>query len=339
MGLNYTPDEEIKFQRIVEHSRLRPESDNLQEYTDFAIKDELFGANLYFTDAPDYLEFVNYKLPWLMNQYTCMFRGVGQASYRLFNKAQRKFRPHLEPGKKSETLFHESIAEMLKKAQTSDQNLLNNYFTSFGAKGNDIATLAFLQHYGAPTPLIDWTYDINVAIFFALNDLTKPEFETPYFNGERKVGDFFSIYLMREDMPQFMINDYKKLSIHSKNKATYQTLKRRQIAHITEIYKNGKPVFFLQNNLRIIKQKGIFVYNNSAQMPLEEVFYKRSFMYYLVRSPKDETVFRSPIMCLNIHKSLANLIKQEIKKKGYSKASMFPDAKRLAQIAVPKLLS
>ena len=143
---------------------------------------------------------------------------------------------------------------------------------------------------------------------------------------------------MREDMSQYMLHDYKKLSIYTKDRATYKTLRKRKVADISEIYKHGKPKFFLQNNLRILNQKGIFIYNNSSHLPLEEVFFTHSFMYYLIRSPKDDLVCRSPIFCMNVHKRLAPVIKKEIIKMGYNKVSMFLDPKRIALLSVPKNL-
>lgn len=338
MSLNLTTSEENRRRDIVEQSVNRKDTTELLSYDDFTVKDNLFGVNQYFTEAHHFFHFIDIIIKELMSNHSFIFRGVGRASYRLFNKAQRNFMANPINDGKNEAIYHSSVLEMLEKAKALEQNVLSDYFNSFGVKENDVAILSFLQHYGAPTPLLDWTYDIYVAIFFAINDLEKVEYEMTYSKDEKIVEDFFSIYWMREDMPQYMMNDYKKLSIYSRDKATYQTLKRRKVAHISEIYKNGKPKLFLQNNLRILKQKGIFIYNNSSHLPLEEVFFTHSFMYYLVRSPQDDLVCRSPIFCMNVHKSLAPVIKKEITKKGYNKVSMLLDAKRLALLAVPKNL-
>lgn len=338
MSLDFTPEEENKHKDRVQKWRERKSTDHLLSYTDFSVKEELFGGNLYFTNPFDLFKFIDEDVKQLKKGQNFIFRGVGKASYRMFNKAQRAFMSHQEGSRKNDPAFHAAISEMLKNAQTLDNYLFNEYFASFGVKRNDVAALSFLQHYGAPTPLLDWTYDLQVALFFAIYDLSNEDFDTPRFKDEKIIDEFFSVYLMREDMPLYMMNDYKKLSIHSKNKAAYTTLKRRNVAHISEVFKNGKPVLFLQNNLRIIKQKGIFIYNNSSFQPLEEVIFKKSSIYYLFRSPQDDTVFRTPIICMNIHKSLALLIKTEMAKRGYTKTTMFPDAKRIARIAVPKSL-
>ena len=37
----------------------------------------------------------------------------------------------------------------------------------------DITALA--QHYGLPTRLLDWSFEINIAIFFAISELIKED--------------------------------------------------------------------------------------------------------------------------------------------------------------------
>lgn len=191
MNLDLTPHEDAKFRDLVEKSTERKSTDELLIYDNFTVKDELFGGNLYFTDAPHFFHFINNVITELMRNHTLIFRGVGNASYRLFNKAQRNFRVNRLNEEKNETIFHNSIFEMLEKAKTFEHNILLDYFKSFGVKENDVAILSFLQHYGAPTPLLDWTYDLYVAIFFALNDLTKAECEVPYNKNEKIVDDSF----------------------------------------------------------------------------------------------------------------------------------------------------
>jgi hypothetical protein len=336
MALDFTPDEEEKFNIRVSQLWNRKSTKELLAYDSFSVKNELFGFNQNFTELSDFVHFIDRIKEW-SRERVFIFRGVGRSSYRLFNKAQRNFRANASADVKNEKLFHASISEMLENAKRLEQKVLPDYFNGFGVKENDVAILSFLQHHGAPTPLMDWTYDINVAIYFALNDLSKNPPKIQSGESKRETDEYFSIYWMLEDMPQYMLNHYKQLSVF-RNGATYKTLRKRKVAHISEIYQRGKPKLLLQNNFRILKQKGIFIYNNSSHLPLEEIFFTHSSMYYLARSPKDDSVPRSPLFCMNIHKSLALAIEKEIRKKGYCKSSLFPDAKRLAQKAIPGTL-
>lgn len=79
------------------------------------------------------------------------FRGHCSGSYRLVPSLVRETpHPHAE-----HNLFHECFARA--------NNLLPRDATSW-------ERLAFFQHYGIPTRLLDWTESLAVALFFAVHD-------------------------------------------------------------------------------------------------------------------------------------------------------------------------
>jgi FRG domain len=95
-----------------------------------------------------------------------LFRGCGDADWTLTSLFDRRFR-HLEPGRR---------LALWKSLVGSFRATCTDYGVSKHIVSNDHALLAFGQHYGLPTRMLDWSLSPYVASFFALrNALTQPE--------------------------------------------------------------------------------------------------------------------------------------------------------------------
>ena len=57
---------------------------------------------------------------------------------------------------------------------------------------NDLAVLSFLQHYGCPTPLLDWTYNFSNALFFSVQNLDKQ-------TANWEIEKYFCVYFLEEE--------------------------------------------------------------------------------------------------------------------------------------------
>src|SRR5690606_3234961 len=119
-----------------------------------------------------------------------IYRGVKEAKWRLYNSLQR----HWITTKKEddENKYKDFIKELIKCAKEENNSLLSKFLKLNNiSPENDIAVLSFLQHYGCPTPMIDWTYNLNSALYFAFEDVRK------YKNTD--IDNYTSIYVMKEE--------------------------------------------------------------------------------------------------------------------------------------------
>lgn len=327
------------FADLWEKEKHRPKTEDLLEYSSLMEKMNAFGGYQNFESSTQFLYFVKHELPEILDGKKAVFRGMTQAKYRLFNKAQRAYQANKSANVKDEKTFHRSIEKMIDNARTVNNSVLSNFFKTAGLKDNDVAVLSFLQHYGAPTPLMDWTTDLYTSLYFALSSSSDEQLEA-YQNGPAtyEIDDYFSFYLLIEDHILDMVSSFSQLSISSKSAVKYKTLKKKKFQYINERFKGGKPIFSLVNNLHITNQKGLFIYNNSSHMPLEEVFLLHWTMHFLGNMSKGLTTPRTPMMCINFHKSIGHRLRKVLSEMGINDETIYSKPEVIAKKAVPVIL-
>ena len=162
----------------------------------------------------------------------------------------------------------------------------------------EIAALA--QHYGTPTRLLDWTFDINTAIYFASKGACKKKFNNSTYDS----NDSIVIWALNSDYIQFLYNTENQIPI-----------------------KFVVPAYF--NNPNINAQKGVLSYlecnrentfstNNTNRTPLDVILEDYCDRFQNV----DQNItllykFELPISeCLSAFKAINDL--------GYTAAKLFP---------------
>jgi len=121
---------------------------------------------------------------------TFLFRGQREAKWRLYGKLQRYW-----ISEKLGLRFGSYQSLLEKMISLGRQEYKQKYIEFLGEEhedaDNDIAVLSFLQHHGCPTPLLDWTYKFQNALFFALDGLENEV-------RKKEIDDYFSVYFIEE---------------------------------------------------------------------------------------------------------------------------------------------
>jgi hypothetical protein len=116
-----------------------------------------------------------------------IYRGMTEAKHKLLTSSQRLWISH-EMSQWANKNYIEFISDLVDKA--NENTLINQVFKlyNYTRRDREFPILSLLQHYGAPTPLMDWTYNNNVALFFATDYLKKEK------ESRAKIDDYFSLY-------------------------------------------------------------------------------------------------------------------------------------------------
>lgn len=214
---------------------------------------------------------------------------------------------------------------MVDKAK--EVKLLQQVFKYYGITDNqmDFPLLSILQHYKAPTPLMDWTYDVNIALFFAITDIKKSD-------RDDIIDDYISIYKLDKNIhSSFLKNNLNYLSANIFPSVSWLgeiLQKDNSLIYISDFeipeFENKemgkiKPITTYYN-LNILAQKGIFVFNPSEDKPLEE--------FYLFHNQNNDD---NKVFCYNICKDLSELIKYKISKEGVNFEFLFPNLEQYSQ--------
>lgn len=252
-----------------------------------------------------------------VNATAIIYRGVIEAKYKLLTSSQRLWISY-EMNQWANKNYIEFISDLVDKA--NGNTLINKVFKlyNYSRRDREFPILSLLQHYGAPTPLMDWTYNNNVAFFFATKGLKKKD------EPKEKIDDYFSVYRINK-------RNYKKELLNIIDfipKEFYQDIKSfndfgdtNGIFYISDFERKGestgdkrplkdlmirtnKPLTSVYNQ-NIIPQEGLFIFNPSSQKTLEDIFN--------TDLNKDGwNLELTPFDCFNIHKDLAEYLRRKI---------------------------
>jgi len=194
-----------------------------------------------------------------------IYRGMKNASYKIYSSAQREWNQNNVINYGID--FNDFILLAIQFARI---NLTTNkHFTENGiSENNDLAYLSFLQHNYKPgkthsTPLIDFTFNPFVALYFAFEESTgkKNGFETENYCSFYSVNLNYYLLSGYQNFFKAFVNRAKEKG----NKLVYEAINLPPLYHIDTI----NDSFEIVNNQNINNQEGTFFVNTCEKFPLE----------------------------------------------------------------------
>lgn len=164
----------------------------------------------------------------------------------------------------------------------------------------DIAALA--QHYGLPTRLLDWSYDINISIFFAVSDLIKED----RYNED----DYVCIWMLNKSQTTWLAFDLALPDFP---------------LHLI------RPIYKYNPNLRA--QKGLFtlwkIHYKSREDSIKDCRSLDELIrdYFGAKDDRFKNAVEKPLLgCFKIRQTSKNIqrLYQYVKNNGVDFASLFP---------------
>jgi len=291
-----------------------------------------------------------------------LFRGVREAKWRLYSSLQR----HWATKKlyDSNISYQEFLEQLVENSRKEQKETLSKFLSLNRIDpDNDIAVLSFLQHYGCPTPLLDWTYSFLNALYFAIDGIVfdeSPKEIEQYFSVYHIEEKYFQSSSLKEIIEEGLKGEHEKLKAQVVENSLKEGVEESQIGkifsekrlqlmakmlygrglitHLTKVkhlinfpisyfsdFDTGNDLqFSLNNNMNIVNQHGAFTWNADPSKPLEQMGNEQVAEEH---GNADGYKFCS---CYNINKSLIEHVKKRLEEEGITKDYIYPNPSDIA---------
>ncbi len=257
------------------------------------------------------------------------FRGQASGSWKIYSSLQREWITK-DLTKAYPNGYKDFISQLLSFAK----NNYELYFQKNCPILTDIGILATGQHYGMPTPFIDWTSDFNIALYFS-------SLGNEYCT-DIKTENYFSVYWLsvevcsrpgEQELTRFseLLKQHRDSEIRKDIEKKFGAIPGTEIKSVTKFEFWSDILLWMEAsddqwmkiaNPRSNSQKGAFLYSPEAQNSLDNIFDGISETDFSKSSEKEHDLFFSKINCLDIHKSVLPKLRKYLTEKHINKKNL-----------------
>ena len=292
-------------------------------YESFEEKSEVFKENFKIDNEEEVDSIVSM---YSSHEKDFLYRGINTATYKLYSSSQVQWMLSDAISKKTNIEdYYNFIMDSIEL--TRENNRVKQYIKDNGISDNDLFILALMQHYGMPSPVLDFSHSIFGALYFAWDKCDRTLSDT-----QTQLSDYISLYVINKkidwvncSVQNVMRNSAEQLNdmlqkdkfftagmVDTKDvekeflKLPYLKFKDWNFVAVEDNPENPVKISipalkfdceYQIINDRIISQQGMFIANNTLDKPLVELMNDWCKEKYFV--------------CYNIHKKLLDYIKQK----------------------------
>lgn len=319
----------------------------LVNYQNFQEKEQFFNRHTINTID----EFNNWRDSYRDNPNN-WYRTLSESKYKAYTSVQRSWITNDEICQRIRNRYNinclnDYVLRLLDLVKNNDA--IYRHFAVQNVELNDALLFALLQHYGYPSPFLDFTYDLDTTLFFSIpNGGNLP---LPPFTPNDTIDDYFSVYVIDGRIDWFQCSMQRIEAYGAANMERlladfegevdttevqdqmrtldYQTFRELPFVMVDgssmgvqqiQIPSLGFTANYHMENPRADAQMGLFLCNPSENLVMEEVVYN--------------TTNQILIKCFDIHKSLrSDIINTILAPQNITQETMYmeniPDTQRI----------